>query len=317
MGDEASDELKIGNLFGGAAKGGLVDIPYGTPGHVGDAQLVVMGVPIATPYASVGAYCADGPDAIRNAVGWPGMGDHYDFDLDGTLLDGVIATDWGNLKVSQTDFASNRQLITEHVAKVLDGGAVPFVLGGDDSIPIPILAAYQNHGPVTILQLDAHIDWRDEVQGERNGLSSNMRRASEMGWVTSIVQVGARGSGSARPSDVSDALDWGVKFFPMKAVRSGGQQPIIDAIPEGASVYIALDIDALDPSVVPGVIGPAPGGFQYGEVADLFEAVAAKARIVGFNLAEFAPQADVGNRGALVAARLAATAIGLAARQSH
>ncbi len=309
------EELKIGNLFGGEAKGGLLDIPYGPAGDVDDADLVVLGAPIATPYASVGPYCSGGPEAIRNAVGWPGMGEHYDFDLGGTLLDGATAVDWGNLDCSETDFAYNRQLIASRVSQVLDAGAVPFVLGGDDSIPIPILAAYENHGPVTILQLDAHIDWRDEVQGERNGLSSNMRRASEMPWVESMVQIGARGSGSARPSDVQDALDWGVSFFPMRAIRSGGMRPIVEAIPEGASVYIALDIDALDPSVVPGVIGPAPGGFRYGEVADLFEAVAAKAKIVGFNIAEFAPQADVGNRGALVAARLTATALGFAARQ--
>ena len=63
------------------------------------------------------------------------------------------------------------------------------------------------------------------------------------------------------------------------------------------------------------MIGPAPGGFDYGTVVDLLEAVAAKTRIIGFNLAEFAPSADVGNRGALVAARLAATVMGLVARQ--
>jgi len=310
-----SEDLKIGNLFGGAAAGGLFDIPLAAIGDVGDADLVVMGVPIATPYASVGPYCADGPDTIRGAVGWPGMGQHHDFDLGGTLLDFSTAVDWGNLDCSPTDFADNRQLISAAVTEVLDAGAVPFVLGGDDSVPIPVLAAYENHGPLTILQLDAHIDWRDEVQGERQGLSSNMRRASEMPWVERIVQIGARGSGSARPSDVQDALDWGVTLLPMREIRSTGIQAVVDAIPEGASVYVALDIDAMDPSVVPGVIGPAPGGFHYGEIADLFEAVAAKARIAGFNLVEFMPGADIGNRGALVAARLTATALGLAARQ--
>lgn len=315
-----SDELKIGELFGGAADGGLFDIPVGDMGAVGDAGVVVIGCATATPYESVGAYCAEGPDAIRAAVGWPGMGEHWDFDLGGTLLPaGVTALDWGNLPISTTDFAANRQLIQATVEQILSAGAIPVVLGGDDSIPIPILAGYENHvseqGPVTILQLDAHIDWRDEVQGERQGLSSNMRRASEMPWVETIVQVGARGSGSARPSDVQDARDWGVEFFPMKAVRSNGLEPVIEAIPEGGSVYVALDIDVMDPSVVPGVIGPAPGGFQYGAVIDLLEAVAHKATIVGFNLAEFAPSADVGNRGALVAARLAATAMGLIARQ--
>ena len=308
------EELRIGNLFGGDAGGGLFDIPRAEPGDVANADVVVMGAATATPYASVGAYCADGPAAIRAAVGWPGMGEHHDFDLGGPLLDGGSAVDWGDLEIGD-DFAANRATIESHIRMVLDGGAVPVLLGGDDSIPIPALAAYEAHGPVTVLQLDAHIDWRDEVQGERNGLSSNMRRASEMPWVERIVQVGARGSGSARPNDVADAEAWGVDLFPMRRVRQDGMQPVIDAIPAGARVYLALDIDALDPSVVPGVIGPAPGGFDYGTVVDLFEAVATKARIVGFNLAEFAPSADVGNRGALVSARIAATVMGLIARQ--
>jgi len=310
------EELRIGNLFGGDAGGGLFDIPRAEPGEVGDANVVVMGAATATPYASVGAYCADGPAAIRAAVGWPGMGEHHDFDLGGPLLDGGTAVDWGDLAIGD-DHAANRSVIESHVRMALDAGAKPVLLGGDDSIPIPALAAYERHGPVTVLQLDAHIDWRDEVQGEGMGLSSNMRRASEMAWVEHIVQIGARGSGSARANDVADAEEWGVRLFPMRSVRRHGLQPVIDAIPDGANVYVALDIDALDPSVVPGVIGPAPGGFDYGTVADLLEDVAAKAQLVGFNLAEFAPSADINNRGALVAARLAATAMGLMARQKE
>ncbi|NEP50824.1 MAG: arginase [Moorea sp. SIO3C2] len=259
----SDEELRIGNLFGGDAGGGLFDIPRRDPGDVDGADVVVMGAATATPYESVGAYCADGPAAIRAAVGWPGMGAHYDFDLDGPLLGGGHAVDWGDLPIGD-DLAENRSTIRRHVKTVLEGGAVPVLLGGDDSIPIPALSAFMEHGPIVILQLDAHIDWRDEVQGERMGLSSNMRRASEMAWVDHIVQVGARGSGSARTIDVQDAHRWGVDFFPMRFVRRDGLQPVVDAIPEGSSVYVALDIDALDPSVVPGVIGPAPGGFDAG-----------------------------------------------------
>ncbi len=311
-----SDELRIGNIVGGATAGGLFDVPWAAPGEVGDADVVVMGARTATPYPSVGPYCADGPDAIRAAVGWPGMGEHYDFDLGGTLLGGRSAVDWGNLECSDDDFAANREEIRQRVAQVLDAGGAPLVLGGDDSIPIPILQAYEHHGPITILQLDAHIDWRDELQGERNGLSSNMRRASEMPWVERIVQIGARGSGSARPNDVADALAWGVRLLPMTDLRRTGLHQVVEALRADARVYIALDIDAMDPSVVPGVIGPAPGGFQYGEVLDLFTAVAAKCSLVGANLAEFAPGADVGGRGALASARLAASLMGLLARSA-
>jgi agmatinase len=178
-----------------------------------------------------------------------------------------------------------------------------------------VLQAYREHGPLTILQLDAHIDWRDEVNGETMGLSSNMRRASEMGWIENIIQVGARGIGSARPQDRQDALDWGVKFFPMREVVHNGIEPVIAAIPENGNLYIALDIDVMDPAVVPAVIGPAPGGLSYWQLLGILEAAAGRARIAGFNLVELMPSADVGGRGALVAARIVAMVMGLAARQ--
>jgi agmatinase len=310
----------MGAMFGGQSMAGLFDIPFATQGEVSGADIVVMGAPIATSYETVGAYCVDAPNTIRAGFGWPGVGEHFDFDLDGKLLgESAKAVDWGDLECSSSDFEFNRGLIKENVKTVLDAGAAPVVLGGDDSIPIPVLQAYENHGPVTILQLDAHIDWRDEVQGEKMGLSSNMRRASEMGWVENIIQVGARGAGSARPSDVADGRRWGVKFFPMKQIRCDDIRTsinsIVDAIPRDSGVYIALDIDVMDPSVVPGVIGPAPGGFSYYEVLSLLESVADRARLTGFNLAEFMPSTDIGNHGALMCARLTASVVGLIARQ--
>jgi agmatinase len=311
---ESSPKMKA--MFGGEPSGGFFDLPLASPGETTDADIILLGAPAATPYSSVGNYCATAPDAIRTAFGWPGVLDHHDFDIDGFLLpEGIRALDWGNLDYSESDFASNRASIQHHVTQILDAGAVPLVLGGDDSIPIPVLTAYREHGPLTILQFDAHIDWRDDVGGEKQGLSSNMRRASEMGWVENIIQVGARGIGSARAKDRQDALDWGVKFFPMREVIRNGIDPIIESIAANANLYIALDIDAMDPAVVPAVIGPAPGGFSYWQLLDILQAAADRAYIRGFNLAELMPGADIGGRGALVAARLVAIVMGLAARQ--
>lgn len=309
---------KMKSMFGGTPSGGFFDLPRQSPGDTGDADIVLVGAPAATPYASVGNYCAEAADAIRGAFGWPGVLGHHDFDIDGYLLpDGTRAIDWGNLDYSETDFAANRDTIRDYVSKILAARAIPLVLGGDDSVPIPVLEAYREHGPLTILQLDAHIDWRNEVNGETMGLSSNMRRASEMDWIENIIQVGARGIGSARPQDRQDALDWGVQFFPMRDVVQHGIDAIIDSIPENSNLYIALDIDVMDPAVVPAVIGPAPGGFSYWQILEIFEAVSRRARIAGFNLVELMPSADVGGRGALVAARLVAIIMGLAARQIH
>jgi len=307
---------KMKSMFGGQPRGGFFDLPLLSAGEIADASIVLMGVPGATPYASVGSYCAEAPAAIRNAFGWPGVLGHHDFDIDGYLLPGdVKAVDWGDLDYSENDFSANRDLIRKHVSTVLAADAVPLVMGGDDSVPIPILEAYLDHGPLTILQLDAHIDWRDEVSGEKLGLSSNMRRASEMGWVENIIQVGARGIGSARPQDRQDALDWGVSFYPMRDVVQNGIDAIIESIPHDANLYIALDIDVMDPAVVPAVIGPAPGGFSYWQLLDILQAAAKRARICGFNLVELMPGADIGGRGALVAARIVAMVMGLCARQ--
>ena len=316
MADDKTDTPRMKSLFGGLPKGGFFDLPLASPEDTGPLDLAVIGAPAATPYASVGNYCAAAPDAIRAAFGWPGVSAHHDFDLGGPLLpEGVAAVDWGNLDYSDSDFAFNRRTIAGAVGRALARGAVPLVLGGDDSVPIPVLRAYEGHGPLTILQFDAHIDWRDAVDGETEGLSSNMRRASEMEWVENIVQVGARGIGSARPEDRQDALEWGAQLIPMRDLIYHGVETVIDAIPQGANLYIALDIDALDPAVVPAVIGPAPGGFDYWSLLTIIERAAAKATLVGFNLTELMPAADVGGRGALVAARLTASVLGIAARQ--
>lgn len=228
-----SNTPKMKSMFGGEASGGFFDLPIAQPGEVEDADIVVMGIPSATPYTSVGPYCADAPDAIRDAFGWPGVLNHHDFDIDGYLLpDEVKAIDWGNLDYSEADFSANRNNIRQQINQVLEKNAIPLIMGGDDSVPIPVLEAYRNYAPLTILQLDAHIDWRDDVNGETMGLSSNMRRASEMDWVENIIQVGARGIGSARPQDRQDAIDWGVQFFPMREVVKNGIQKVIDAIPD-------------------------------------------------------------------------------------
>ena len=182
-------------------------------------------------------------------------------------------------------------------------------------MPIPLFQAFEGRGTFTVLQVDAHIDWRDEVHGIRLGLSSTMRRASEMGWIERIVQVGARGTGSARVTDFEDATAAGVTFVTAREVAAHGIQAALDAIPSGAKLLITIDCDGLDPTVIPGVIGPAPGGLGYWQAVELLHGAARRGRIAAFDLVEFMPERDIQRQGALAAARLVANAIGLIARQ--
>ena len=310
--------VDISKMFGSDSSGGrFLGYPACDNLAAIEAEIAIIGAPCATPYKSVGAYCAAAPAAIRDGVaGYAANRLHQDFDLGGPLLGEPPArvVDCGDLPYDETDAAGNRARIRGAVASMLDQGVCPVVLGGDDSIPIPMMQAYEGRGSFTVLQIDAHIDWRDEVQGERLGLSSTMRRASEMPWIERIVQVGARAMGSARPSDYQDALDWGVDFVLARDLHAQGIGQVLDRIPRGADVLVSLDVDGLDPTIMPAVIGPAPGGLTYWQMVELLHGLAAQARIAGFAMVEFMPARDFQGLGALTAARIVCNALGLIAR---
>jgi agmatinase len=308
----------LGTMFGAEGVESFMGIPRCRDLGRLPAKIALIGADGCTPYPSVGFYCTGGPAAIRAAgAAYAANLAHVDFDLGGPVFPGgVDAVDAGDLPQEIGDPEGNRARIFGAVSQVLDRGGVPFLIGGDDSLPIPMLEAYGARGKTyTVLQIDAHIDWRDEVGGERFGLSSTMRRASEMGHVERIIQLGARGIGSARGADLQDALDWGVEFVPAGEVARDGVWRAVDLIPEGAEVIVCLDVDALDPSVMPAVIGRTAGGLSYWQVLELVGAVAEKARIAGFDMVEFMPERDIDGLGAMVAAQLLAGVMGIVARQ--
>ncbi len=308
----------LGTMFGAAEVETFMGIPRCRDLSRLPAKIALIGADGCTPYPSVGFYCAGGPAAIRAAgAAYAANLAHVNFDLGGPVFPGgVDAVDAGDLPQDEAEPAGNRARIFGAVSQVLDRGGVPFLLGGDDSVPIPMIEAFGARGKTyTILQIDAHIDWRDEVGGERLGLSSTMRRASEMEHVGRIVQLGCRGIGSAREADLQDALDWGVEFVPAGEVARDGVWRAADLIPEGEEVIVCLDLDALDPSVMPAVIGRTAGGLSYWQVLELVGAVAEKARIAGFDMVEFMPDRDIDGQGAMVAAQLLAAVMGVVARQ--
>src|SRR5689334_15270682 len=170
-----------------------------------DADVVIFGAAEATPLsAGEVSHAAPAPDALRAAVARHAADlSRWDFDQDAPLLDPARCRfrDGGNLETDPARPEQNRRTIRAATAAVLAAGAVPVLLGGDDSVPIPFFAAYDGHGPLTIVQIDAHLDWRDERNGLRETFSSTMRRASEYPWVERIVQVGLRGVGASREAD--------------------------------------------------------------------------------------------------------------------
>lgn len=283
-------------------------------------QAAVFAAPHGTPYPNIDnrVYAKSGDHfrlALKEDSDWL---DHWDFDLDGPLLPNknFTACDLGNLATKPKSGAENRQLITAQTKKILAAGAIPLMFGGDDSTPIPFLAAFAGQSPITILQIDSHIDWRDERYGEKMGFSSTMRRASEMDHVWRIVQAGAHGLGSAREAEIMTAKQWGAHIIPGKDIHHHGIQSVLDHIPADSDCVIALDLDVLDLSEMQAVAYPSPGGMQFLQLTDLIAGVAKRARIAGFSMVEFMPQRDPTGVFGFTAARIAALVLGQIARQS-
>ena len=281
------------------------------------APIAILGAPHATPYRpGEASHSAGSPATLRQALtGYACNRDHYDFDLGG--LPPVDVEDCGDVPGDLSDAAGNRQRITVAVSALLARHAVPVVLGGDDSVPIPFFQAFEGRGPLAVVQVDAHLDWRDEVNGERYGYSSPMRRASEMPWIRHMVQVGLRGVGSARMQEVADARAWGVEIVTADEVHRDGVTRAVSRVPAGVPCLVTVDCDGLDPSVMPAVKAPSPGGLTFWHVVELIRGVARRAPIAGFDLVEFMPERDWQGLAARAAARIVCNAIGAIASGPH
>ncbi len=310
-------------MLGATERNTFMGVREATLAETHDCDIAIFGAPCATPYAGASEYSAANlraPQAIRDGIRmWASALDRYDWDLgERPFLDRQDrVVDLGDLNTSLDTPEANRALIRSTVSTTVANGAIPFVLGGDDSVPIPVIEALEPKRNVHILQIDAHIDWRDDVEGERHGLSSVMRRASELPWVKGIVQVGARGLSSAGYKEIQTARNWGAEFYTAQHVFDRGIREIVGRIPKGGYVHINLDLDGLDPSIMPAVFVPAPGGLLYWQVAKLLIAVAERAKICSFAMVEFAPDKDRDGTAALTAARLMSLTAGAVLRSKY
>jgi agmatinase len=287
-----------------------------------DANIAILGIPYGAAYSveEISNDQANAPTHIRRYCERALRGlDRWDFDIGGTLLNGQLIkiVDCGDIVGDPADLAEQRRRAELAVKKILAAGALPIVLGGDHSIPIPVFRAYEGRGPITLVQVDAHIDWRDEINGVREGLSSPMRRASEMAHFDKIFQIGLRAAGSARAEEVAAALAWGAILVPDIELQQIGMEAVLARIPDGRQYYLTIDADGIDPTIMPAVAGPAPGGVTYAQIRTLIHGLVGKGRVVGMDIVEITPKRDVNGISAITAGRLIVNLIGQAVRAGY
>jgi agmatinase len=287
------------------------------------ADIAVLGIPFGMPYrpSEMANDQSLAPDAIRQAAdGVSYTRNHYDGDLGGLLLDerDVTVVDCGNVTADMADHEEHYRRAEIAARKILLTGATLITLGGDHGIPIPVMRALEGIADgITLVHIDAHLDWRNDVNGEPNGYSSPIRRASEMAWFDKIVQIGIRGIGSARMAEVNDARAYGSDIISAYEMHDMGMDAVLDRIPDGGPYYLTIDADGIDPTIMPAVMAQTPGGLDWHQTRKLIHGLVKKGRVLGMDLVEIAPSYDVGKITMVHAERLICNFIGACVRAGY
>ncbi len=286
------------------------------------ADIAFLGIPYGSAYAvsAISNDQSNGPTALRQASDRIVRSlERYDFDIGGPLYDGraIRAVDCGDVWADIHDLKSHVRRAEQAVRRILAAGALPIVLGGDHAIPIPVLRAFEGRGPITLVHIDQHLDWRDEVGGVRDGLSSPIRRASEMEHIGEIFQIGIRATGSARTEEVEAARVYGAHIVTAYELHEVGMAAVLERIPDGGRYYLTVDLDGMDASIAPAVEAPMPGGVTYLQARTLIHGLVRKGRVVGMDVVEITPKVDVNQITCITAGRLIVNLIGMAVRAGY
>lgn len=240
-------------------------------------------------------YAFFGPD--------PGKRGYWDLEASRRRLSRLRLADCGDVDIVALDLDGNLRRIGDAVQTLLSRGALPDVLGGDHSITFPSVRGHAGRGPLSLVHIDAHLDYREEVGGVRLGHGCPIRRIAELPFIQDIVTLGIRGL-RANEEDLEAAGARGNRIVTAAATRRDGLAAVLAQVPRAERIYVTLDVDALDPGIAPGTGTPDPGGLSYMEARDLLQGIVRKGRIVGFDLVEVNPWLDPTGVTPLTAAQL-------------
>jgi agmatinase len=259
-----------------------------------DAAIAVLGVPFdeGSPFMP-GSRLA--PRALREHSLRFGSKGIYDPETRrGYLVEemsrGLIA-DVGDVDIHPANAPRTFENITAMVRGILDRGALPVVLGGDHSITYPVFRAFDE--PLHVIHFDAHTDFAPFENDLTITNSHAFRHIAGLPNLESLTQVGIR-SLRHSPPQVEDVIASGNRIIPMGEFRRIGPQGVADLVPAGARVYVSIDVDAMDMSLVPGCVSAEPNGLSYSELRDSLKAIACQHDVAGFDFVEVNPQLDAG-----------------------
>jgi len=239
-----------------------------------------------------------GPRAIRAAT--PGISWERPWPWDIDPFDHLAVVDYGDCEFDAGQPDTIVAFIQKHIASILEGGAASLVLGGDHFVTYPVLKAYAAvHGPLSLVQFDAHSDtWSENTKRLDHG--TMFYHAVKEGLVDDrrSVQIGLRTTND-------EPMDFNI--LDARWVQGNGPASTAERIKEivgNNKVYLTFDIDCLDPAFAPGTGTPVCGGLSTFQALEIIRGLSG-INLVGMDVVEVAPAYDVGEVTALAAATLA------------
>jgi len=245
-------------------------------GQYEDASVVVIPVPYDGT-STYGKGADKGPEAILDAAENMEL---YDIETNNEVYKNgifIAPTLFGH-----TSPETMVKEVDHEVSKYIETGKFVTLLGGEHSVSIGSIRAFaRKYYDLTVLQLDAHSDLRPEYEGSKCNHACAMHEASH---TTNLVQVGIRSMDASeveflRPENLFTSYDIRANEY--------WKEDVINAL--GENVYITIDLDAFDPSIMPSTGTPEPGGLLWNETLDLLKMVFRNANVVGFDIVELAP----------------------------
>lgn len=279
-------------------------LPHTT--ELAGVDAAVYGIPFdtATSYRTGPRF---GPEAIRSASA---LLRPYNPALGVNVVETLSIADYGDVPVSPGDTERTYRQVEEALAPLVEAGVFPLALGGDHSVTLAELRALApKHGPLALVQLDAHGDTWEEYFGQRFFHGTTFKRALEEKLIDpkASVQAGLRGS-LYGAEDIDSARALGFTVLSCDELRALGPGVYADLVRERVGrrpVFLSFDIDVLDPAFAPGTGTPEVGGLSTAEALAFLRALAG-IDLAGADVVEVSPPYDgAGQQTALAAANVA------------
>lgn len=279
--------------------------------QVGRADVAVLGAPFdgGTTFRAGARY---GPAGIREASL---LLRPYNDALDMSPFAECQVVDAGDASPNPVDIVEAHRSIEQAAGELHSQGTHVLGLGGDHSVSLPFLrAAAATHGPLSLLQLDAHTDTWDSYFGAKLTHGTMFRRAVEEGVINgeTSVQIGLRGS-LYEPSDYTENAGLGFTTLLARDLDAAGVSGAVELAVKHlrGPVYVTVDIDCLDPAFAPGTGTPEAGGLSSRELLAILRGVAGRVDVAAADVVEVSPPYDPTGCTAVAGANVAYELIGL------